>query len=199
MAIGDVYAFVATGQVLDQLTVNVFHYKAFTSGDVDLDALLTTFEEDVLTPVASHLNLQASFTQLEIKQVVGGFAYAVHLFTNPIVGGESGDCLPPSVCYTYRYQRTQLGRRHGYKRFAGVGEAQQTDGVATVGILPSLQDDAEVLAADLEPISGISLRPVILHSQLNGQPVTPPVPQDIQTVVYSHIGTQNTRKFGRGR
>jgi len=199
MSIGDVYSFVVTGQVLDQLTVNVFHYKAFTSGDVDLDALMTTFEEDVLVPIYDHLNSHASAIQLEIKQVVGGFAYAVDAFTSAIIGQESGECLPPSACYTFRYQRSQLGRRHGYKRFPGVGETQQENGVVTSGFLTSLQADALLLAADLEPISGISLRPVILHSQLNGQPVIPPVPQDISAVVYSHIGTQNTRKFGRGR
>lgn len=199
MAVGDVYAFVATGTVLGELLVNVFHYKAFGAGDVDLDALSSAFFTDVLTPIAALLDNHAQYTQLEIKQVVGGSSYNVDVFASPLVGAQAGQCLPPAVCFTYRMQRTQLHRRHGYKRFSGVNEGLVQDGVVISPGAAVITNVAAALAADLTPISGIALRPVILHSQLNGQPVIPPVPQDIQTVVYSHLGTQNTRKFKHGR
>ena len=199
VSVGDTYAFILKGNVAQQLTVNVFHYKAFTSGDVDLDALVLEFDTTVVNALLTCMTDSAGFVSTEIKQVVGGFAYLINEYVSIIGGAVSGETLPPSDCWTFRYVRTQLGRRHGYKRIAGVPESFQASGLATIGALTTLRNVATVLEADLVPSSGISLRPVILHEMLNGQPVVPPVPQDIGAVVYSHIGTQNSRKYGHGR
>jgi hypothetical protein len=164
-----------------------------------LEALDSAFVTNVVLPIADCQASDAHWTQLEIKQVVGGSAYFVDLFAQSINGEVIGDCCPPSVAWTFRYQRTQLGRRHGYKRIPGVAESSQAGGLVQTGFAATLNAAAAAMEADLVPISGISLRPVVLHRMLNGQEVNPPVPQDIEGVHFSHIGTQNSRKYGRGR
>lgn len=198
MAIGDIWEFVMRGSYHAQLVVNVFHYKATTADAADTDAMMAAFVSDVLTPIAVVQGGQMSWTQLELKQITGGGDYGILPITPPIAGTQSGEDLPPETCFTFRFQRLQLGRRHGYKRICGVTEGNQAAGVAVGGILTYLDDAADAMKADIVPGAGPTLRPGVLHRMLNGQPVVPPVFQDIASVLYSHIGTQNSRKYGRG-
>jgi hypothetical protein len=198
MALNDVYSIVLTGQVLSQLMVNVFHYRQSTAGTADLSLLALAANTAVRDVVLVGLSGQANYTKTEVLQVTGGSNYFVEEYT-AVPGGTSGECLPPAVCFTYKYVRAQLGRRHGYKRFSGVLETAQTNGIVAAALATYVSGVAAALAADLVPSDSIHYKPVVLHKMLNGQPVVPPVAQDISTVIYSHLGTQNSRKFGRGR
>jgi hypothetical protein len=198
MAIGDVWQYVVRGSVLQQLQVWVFHYKTLVANLPDLDDCIAALDEAIPGSIQAVLTNDVDITHSALKQVTGGTNYFEHDLS-PAGGGEVvADTMPPAVCWTFRYARTQLGRRHGYKRFSGVPETWVDDGKAASNIIVNLQNLAAILETNVDVNETPTFQPVILHRMINGQEVTPPVAQEIGGVQFSHVGTQNSRKFGRG-
>jgi len=195
--IGDVYQIKLSARYLGVQTLNVYYYKL-------IDA--ETGATDV--GVAWHNQVEPSLLQI----VTPGFAliqrevvnlndlsdYDVHAYDPSVTKGDrAGENAPPFVTWSFRFYRSTKECRNGSKRYAGVSEADMQDGAAIGSIIPrltihaaSLQDE---LAAGLTPAA---LKPVIHRSigPLPGQYDT----FDIRDVGFVGIGTQNTRKFGRG-
>jgi hypothetical protein len=126
-------------------------------------------------------------------------------------GADVADPLPPHDCYTYKYVAAGGTRRHGFKRFGGVTEGTQTKGLPTGGAMGLLNAIADDLGSTFSPktidpdtglplddISGALLTPIIVHRVLNGDIMNPISVSAIAGVVFDKIGTQNTRKYGRG-
>lgn len=127
------------------------------------------------------------------------------------VGGDTADAVSPFVTYSFRYVAGGGSRRHGWKRFAGVTEATNTEGgisVAGGGLVTSLAVtlqnpfvpytvDPGTGLAD-EAVAGASLTPIIVHRESNGDVLDLIFVSAVAGVVFEHLGSQNTRKYGRG-
>lgn len=118
-------------------------------------------------------------------------------------GTASGEMMPPANAYTFKYIRPNGQFKHGWKRFAGVSEAFVTSGRVTGGTPLSLLD---ALASRLEApvvydngLNGIGTgTPIILREVVNGVTLPTPLVAEVTDVQFMYIGTQNTRKYGRG-
>lgn len=198
MAIGDVWQITIRGAYHAQEIVNVFWYIAATATAVDLLATTTEFRATVLPAIAEVQGGQMSWENILLKQITGGRGFRSEVISPAVAGVQTGEDMPPAICWTFRYERIQWDHRHGYKRFAGVTEGNQASGEAVPAILPSLEDLADILEAQLVPSAGTALTPVVYHQWENGQKLDPPEAHSIGGVSYSHIGTQNSRKYGRG-
>jgi len=122
-------------------------------------------------------------------------------FVPPDTGGVAGEILPPYASWGFLYKRRNTTTRNGYKRFAGVPESLQADGIATVAAVTSLEAlaaalyDNYVLAGSAGGAWTFTISPAIVRKTPLG---VLSIYQEAKDVVYRSIGTQNTRKFGRG-
>jgi len=104
------------------------------------------------------------------------------------------------VTFSFRYARTSLAVRNGAKRFAGVPETYQENGVIVAGTpTTNVNATAAVLDDAISDGLGTTFIPVIMKKTR-----IPPegefeswLYEEFTTagVTYSHIGSQNTRKF----
>lgn len=122
-----------------------------------------------------------------------------------LVGGEG---YYSGVCYTFRYNRPSAQFRLGYKRFGAASEnnigASNTIPGATRTLLDAL---AAVLSLDIDSVNPDDLstfgtpavmEPVLIRKVVNGDPLVPWLVGRTTGVVFSKLGTQNSRKPGYG-
>lgn len=198
MATNDIIRLTVRGQTANQEIVNVFHYKQVSAGTLVLEDLHNAFMDDVLSPLSVICSSSMTWSRFTYEQLTTGGIFLDLILESPSNGAVTGDQLPPNVCYTFTYLRKVRGNRNGYKRFSGVPEAWQNGGELSSGHNTEIGAVAAGLAADLTTVASVVFRPGVLHKMLNGQLIDPPVFQEIQTVTFTGIGTQNTRKIGRG-
>lgn len=183
------------GSIFNEECLNVFYY-----GNIDvvtgIDDVLTEFAASPLGDILSILSSAYRCHRIDGEVVKGGTTLStLAIESNGTIGGA---CLPPTNCWDFTLIRGGAKERNGYKRFSGVAESSQDDGVATTGISASLQSVATALAADLTP--GVQTWfPLIRRTRVNRVPQNPPVYYEFDNAAYSKIGTQNSRKFGHGR
>jgi hypothetical protein len=192
----NVYEILLRGVVLNQETINRFHYG--TNGTpASMTEVAEAFDGVVAALVYLAINQNASFTQIDVNQIKGGNNFGSISISRQ--GTNGGDCLPPYAAYDFTLVRAGVGERNGYKRIAGVGEGNQTNGIANSGIISALNGAADAMARSMITTSLVELFPVILRTRVHKVPVTGVVTYSISNCIYSKIGTQNSRKFGHGR
>lgn len=184
-----------TGVVLNQETVNRFFYATSESGGT-AQGLATAFETEVVPLLQGIMNVNASFLSMLVQGVKGVSDFATR--TLSAQGTNGGECLPPYASWDFTLVRGGARERNGYKRIAGVGEGNQANGVASSGIQSALESAADAMA-EIIGDSDELYTPVIRRTRVNRAPVNPAQFWSITGVVYSKIGTQNSRKFGHGR
>jgi hypothetical protein len=191
----NVYRVLVHGNVLSQETINVYYYGC-ESDITDLTDLSTAFVTTVLTPAQAVMNGNALFDRIDITQVKGGNIFGS--FSTFVVGTISGDCLPPYASWDFTYIRAGAGERNGYKRLAGIAESSQVNGAATSGAAANLTTVASGMESTLT-VETFDVVPVIRRTRVAKLVQNPPKYYTIGGVVYSKIGTQNSRKYGHGR
>ena len=170
MAIGDVYKFELIGTHLGQQTINVFHYvRDGVSGAPDPDDFADAFMAMFSPDVNSLLSNQALFNTLHIQDVnISGFDFVRNGLAEH--GGlSSTDDLPPFCAFGFLMQRTNRNTFHGHKRFGGVPESLQDDGVAN-GTAITLAATAGAALKSPITASGLDYLPCIYSTILNGVP-----------------------------
>jgi len=198
MAVNDIVRLTLRGQTANQEIVNVFHWRQENAGTLVLEDLQTEFLDNILSPVSVICSSSMLWSRMTWEHLVDGGIFHDVVLESPSNGAVTGDQLPPNVCYTFTYLRTVRGHRNGYKRFAGVPESWQNGGELSAGHATEIGNVATALSTPLVTVASVTFKPGIMHSVQNGQPVVPPVFQAIDVVFFSGIGTQNTRKIGRG-
>lgn len=186
--------------------LNVFHYVVaeFTGTHVLSDIgqeLGFNWFDTAMAGMLPVLSVQVAFdggiiNNLDDPPEFGNF------IIDPVVGGQvAGDVLPPFASYGFILKRTNRTTRNGYKRFWGIPESAQVDGIAITSVQDVLDDAADVFEAPIE-LTGtddggwsLTLIPVIVRKDAAG---LISLFQQVNGVEYRAIGTQNTRKFGRG-
>lgn len=201
MALNDIYQFrfrCVYDDVID--CYNVFYYQSL--GLVDVTTPMNDIAHALIlklyTPLAAVITAQVLISDSYVKNLntleEGAFST-----DGTTVGTKAGDALPPFNAYSFIYRRANATTRHGHKRFAGVPELQQAQGVITdPGTLGQLNDLAAALQAPLDDGEGLNasaeLWPIIYSQYLNGELRPTPVVNLVTSVAYTGIGSQNSRK-----
>ena len=193
---------------------NIFHYRVNEISAVDLQQAAAGLWHTLTLHLLASLSTVVEFTEIQASildthgAIVNGETYVIKDGTG--AGTDATDSLPPFVCFTFRYQRPSSAFRHGYKRFAGVPEDAQVKGLVASGSVTGLNDVANDLrlpitaytidtdGSPLAPVTGDTLEPVLVQRFKNGDAVDPVVVYAPSTVIFSKIGSQNSRKYGRG-
>jgi len=185
-----------TGFVLGEETINRFFYATMNAPIDTLDDFLTEFGNTVLTDVLAIMSNQSGFSVGTAQFVKGGTAFASKIYA--AAGNVSGDVLPPFVAWDFTLLRGGARERNGYKRFAGVPESYQANGNPTT-TAAALAAAAAVTMGSTVSTANDTWDPVIQRTVVNHIPQHPPVYYDISNVIFSRIGSQNSRKQGHGR
>lgn len=173
--------------------------------DAEYFSLGQKFWEAIEDDLLECTNQIVEYTQVDVFKADGvdvGNSGFYSIPTGDGVGHLSGDALPPFVCWTFQYTRPSALFRHGYKRFAGVGEALQVKGVVQGGAAAALATLAATLRADIglndALVNRPFIQPALVQRIYNGVPVDPDVWYAPSTIQFKKIGSQNTRKYGVG-
>jgi hypothetical protein len=197
---GDLLQLVDNQTYLGQQILNVYYYRVTPALGITgnyLELLNDYWEDNVLPPICAIQNDGLSHVSREWRNLSNN----VDLFTasNVIPGtnAEPGTAQEPSfVSAGFILRRESLVTRNGYKRFAGLSE-NLISGNTWVGGATLLNNIATALAGDLNIGIISSAEPVIVK-----RPIDPPVGvyqySSIGSAAFRSIGTQNTRKAGRG-
>ncbi len=199
-------------------TRNTFYYQAVEEAGSDgtdnamrdvaagFWAALSSALRDV---TANEMDYQEVFIQeLDDTTLEPLFEDTYSIPANERAGNDASEVMPPFVAWSFRYVRPSTEFRHGYKRFAGVPENLVADGAAVAAGLTLLDTLASVLEAQFEAVDAanpgtalsnpVHLEPRIISRVKNGEPRDPPLIDKPVSVVYNGMGSQNTRKAGRG-
>lgn len=194
---------------------NIFHYQVTTVGGATLLDFATGLWRELSSSLLDLTNNAVEYVQIVASKLdtdgnlVNGESYIIHAGDG--VGVTASDALPPFVTWTFKYIRPDSSFRHGFKRFAGVSENSQAEGIIDSGALSVLIPPIETsLAAtiagysrdvDNRPdtvVGSSAMQPVVVQRIVNGDPISPVNLAVIADVVFDKIGTQNSRKYGRG-
>jgi len=194
--------------------VNVFHFFPTFTVAPTLQEYGAGIFALIVTPILSVTSEDVTYDRIDVAQLNDeGIPVVGEPFVIPAGNGngslDADDQIPPFNAWTFKYVNAITGRRHGYKRFAGVTESNQVEGQPTSGALGSLNSIAANLGDDLlaytiagglpdSPLALGTAIPIILHRVLHGDVLNPVEYSEISAVIFDHIGSQNTRKAGRG-
>lgn len=198
MAIGDLYEvkFRQTWGAAGKNLLNVFHYRQ-TFGDGGAEELATATNFYLSSKIAMCLSTQVKILWWEIINLDNPADYGI-FDVSANEGVIVGDALPPYVCFSFRLNRSTRAVRNGQKRFAGVAEDVQANGIVTNGTqLTVLGELAVALGGMIDEDAGANVwypriyRAAGLNSK--GQPVAR-ADFPVSSVSYTGLSTQNTRK-----
>ncbi len=198
--LGDLIQCVDNQTYLGQQVLNVYYYRITALLGIEdpyLNLLNDSFNTLVLTPVLDIQNDNLLHVSREWRNMTNG----VDLFTDTeVIPGEnsaSDAALSPSfISAGFLMQRESLVTRNGYKRFAGLDE-NAISGNTWVGGSTATDAVCAGLAADLTAGLATVAEPVIVKRPIQA-PVESYLYSSIGSASFRGIGTQNTRKAGRG-
>jgi len=197
---GDLLQLIDNQSYLGQQILNVYYYRvtpALGIADGYLEILNDYWEDNVLDPI---LQVQVDGLQ-HLSREWKNLSNNVDLFVDGtvLVGANAtapATYLPSFVSLGFLLQRESLVTRNGYKRFAGLQDTF-VSGNTWVGSPTSITDIETALAADLNIGIISSAEPVIVK-----RPIVVPVGSYLYSSIgsarFRTVGTQNTRKAGRG-
>lgn len=185
--------------------INVFQYEYTTATPLDLGDFGQEFVDGwaellraVLQPV---LSVEVAYPIIDLVNLTDPLEIWSGQFDEPINGTVTGDVLPPFATWSFLLKRTTSATRNGAKRFSGIPESMQITGIPTSAAALLLNDLGSFLGDPLAvsidggtPATAV-LQPVITRKDATGALITS---QPVSSGQFRHIGTQNSRKFGRG-
>lgn len=199
-SLGDLIQLVDNQLYLGQQVLNVYYYRvtvALGIADPYLNLLNDYWEDNVLEHVIQIQSDNLSHVSREWRNLTNGADLFVDGSVIPGALAESDASDTPSyVSAGFLLHRESLVTRNGYKRFAGITEAQIT-GNTYVGNMTHIANVETALAADLNVGIISSAEPVIVKRPIS-VPVTSYLYASIGSASFRGLGTQNTRKAGRG-
>jgi hypothetical protein len=195
--LGAVYRAKLFGRIFAQVTENVFYYyiDADPSSDVQAsqfkDAMVTNF--GTLLSAVTSTQWTSEHVQVDNLSDPQDFSDTA---TSEFGGDIAGDCLPSFVAWGFEYGKPAQGYRNGSKRFAGVPEAAQVNGVIDPSVVAAINALAAGLFAPLELTTLGRAVPAILYRATNIAPF--PNGQPAKFVIYKDITSQRSRLVGKG-
>lgn len=185
---------------LGQQVLNVYYFRitaALGLFDPYLPDLDSFWESDTLVTVRAIQLDGLLHVSREWRNLTNGTdLFANNTVLNGSIGGAATSYTPSFLSAGFMLQRESLATRNGYKRFAGISEAN-VSGNSLVGLdtqVINLQNSlAQDLSVGLVPVA----EPVIVRRPIN-PPVASYVYSSIGSATFRSVGTQNSRKAGRG-
>jgi len=202
MAVGNHYVLKMSGNLLGQTINNIFRFENVVA-DGTAELLWDLFEAQVIPRILAVTSDSMTYTDVEIEAIESPTDFYTTSFSYPGILG-SGEDMPPFTAWAFKLNPNRLDRKGGSKRFAGIREPYQENGVNSGGIQSELDDLAIVLGKRL--ISGLVAYIPTLYSKRcvkdsETHRCTNFFIEDftrVTSAVYDAISTQNTRKFGNG-
>lgn len=200
LAVGNIIQIIDTQTYLGQEVLNVYHYRCTAVSPTPTDPygnLLDMFDVDVVENVAEIQMSNLLHVSREARNLSNGLDFAIN--SSVIPGGMSTDTHQELNSFTsagFLLQRSSLATRNGYKRVGGLSE---TDVVGNdwVGETTRLDDIEGAFAMTITAELGVTFQPIILKA--GSDPLTEdPIYSNVATASFRGIGTQNSRKPGRG-
>lgn len=198
--LGDLIQLIDNQSYLGQQVLNVYYYRfilALGSEDGYLELLNSEWEADVLPKITQIQNDALLHNSREWRNLSNNVDLFVDGTVVPGVNAAADTAREPSfVSAGFLLRRESLVTRNGYKRFAGLSE-QDISGNTWIGAPIYITNLETALAQDLSIGLIPSAEPVIVK-----RPIVPPVSSyvyaSIGSASFRGVGTQNTRKAGRG-
>lgn len=197
-SLGDLIEVKLVQELALQQVLNIQYYRVTSItglGGSYAEDIADWFDTNYAQVVASIQHQAVLFKKIEVTNRSNN----VDFFIKDLVydGDDTrGDSLPPFVSLGFIQRRESLATRNGYKRFAGVADGGVVTNTYT---FPSgAQANVEAaLAADIVMGVVTVAEPIILHRP-PAFPTTSYTYASIGSAQYRGLGTQNTRKVGRG-
>ena len=185
---------------LEQQVLNVYFYRindVTPLGDGYLTVFGDSFVDIVLPAVIAVQHEDLVHTELFLENLTNCVDILTYTDSFPVSGDyATGEGMPPFVSWGVQLIRESRTTRNGYKRFAGVPEAAVADGLMT-GFGTEFAALETALAQDFTAGIVTYAAPVILKHPFV-VPLVAPEYSDIGSALYRSVGSQNTRKLGRG-
>ena len=200
MTIGNRFELIDGQTFVGQECLNVYFYQQ-TAGVFGAAAqdLAAAWEINVLPTVRAIQTDDVNHDATACRNLDNPADFTVLPHVPGLAGTVTGEALPPYAAWTFQQTRQTMASRHGWKRIVAVPEAWQAQGIADTGVLATLAAYASWLHSDILGPGGNVYRPVIMRRLLDAQGHLIGYQEfPIATALYKHLGTQNTRKFGRG-
>lgn len=197
---GDLLQLIDNQSYLGQQCLNVYYYRWFSAPVLDtsyLALLNDDWESKVMNEVIKIQSDALTHNSREWKNLSNG----VDIFTEGsvvegLISAPDTSDYPSYVSAGFLLQRDSLVTRNGYKRFAGLTEGEVDGNESAIGA-PTIASIEAALAAFLEVGLIEVAAPVIPKRPLN-PPLESYVYSSVQSARFRGIGTQNSRKKGRG-
>nr|CRY97733.1 hypothetical protein [uncultured prokaryote] len=199
--LGDLLQITDFQTYLSQQVLNVYYYRVTTVTPQTNDAYeiyLDHLENEIIPAVAAVQVNTLVHESLELRNLSNGIDIVSRVVgTSGALSGGSGLSTPSYVAVTFRLLRESLTTRNGYKRFGGIADGYIDGNEFTPGA-GEVADIEAALAADVT--SGIATigEPVIVKRPIPSVPITSYDYSSIGEAQLVGMGTQNTRKKGRG-
>lgn len=183
-----------------QTLMNVYYFRINTLtglSDGHYALLSSWFQTNIMTPVRAIQHGRLVHTGVQIRNLSNGLDYyedAISLAGT--FSAASGEDSPPFLTNTFKLVRESLVTRNGYKRYAGVTDGMILAGVSSLSI--PLQT-AVIDALKKDWVDGIvTLAEPVIPKRPLATPAGAYLYSGVGDAQYRGIGTQNTRKIGRG-
>lgn len=201
IALGDLLQVTDFQTYLGEQVLNVYYYRWSSAPTVDNSAympLLDDFIAEVINPVRDLQSAALAHDRVQVKNLSNGLDFAERpVGLNGLLTSTPSAIEPSYVSLGFQLVRDSLVTRNGYKRFAGVVD-EQVQGNAFSGDLTDVADVVNALKKSLS-VGLIEVAfPVIVK-----RPIPEPAGDDylyssVSSVIFKGLGSQNTRKAGRG-
>lgn len=198
--LGDLLQLVDNQTYLGQQVLNVYYYRITSItplADPYLPTLGDWWESEVLPAItAIQLNSLVHVSR-EWRNLTNGTD--LYTDTTAVPGVQttgSGNASPSYVSAGFMLQRESLVTRNGYKRFAGISDANIA-GNEWLEDGTTISNLEEALASDIFAGLVQVAEPVIVKRPID-VPVASYEYASIGSASFRSLGTQNTRKAGRG-
>lgn len=200
-ALGDLLQATVRGTYLGQTCLNVYHFRvtSITGLAGNYLELFADFIENPITVSIAAVQISSyNYEDIEARNLSNGLDFFAKPLT--LTGGitDSGaNGVPSFVSMGWQLVRESLATRNGYKRYAGLSDTLLVDNLYAISALEEAQIRS-VLALDwVEGVVTVG-EPIIWGSPRSAAPVGSYVYSSIGDAIYKNVGTQNTRKPGRG-
>ncbi len=194
MSVGDIYQAVLVANFSSVEVKNVFFYEvsAEPTGPSSASELGFHLDLTVLPAIATCIISDVSMNSIDIVNLGTPSDFSDFTVTPAVLGDRSGLASNPVICWSFRYNRKQPGQRSGWKRFAGIAEAdidfdQPTAAMAIIldAVSPVLEQTLLGTNASYTPV--IVKRPIVLG-------IKPTVFYRPPSVDFAGVGSQVSRK-----
>jgi hypothetical protein len=197
-----IYQLTDFGTYLGEAANNVYFYQNIDPGTalsaLEMEDMVQVFSDVVLAPIRAFQNEGFSHDRVEIRNLSNGVDFVdvpVSLVGTEITGADSR--MASFVTISFQLVRSTLTTKSGRKSYSGINEPRVSGNTYTFSSA-SVEGNAEAaLAATLSLDSGREMTPVIVKRPLPN-PGGVFIVNPIASAVFKGLGTQNSRKRGRG-